>query len=70
VFANAEVDVLAPRSCSLELAGAFEVQNGLVRRPKVRGTAQEPRDTLRQDIENFARRFPASQALRVSGKGR
>jgi hypothetical protein len=44
----------AGRDSGFEIAGPFECQSGLVGWAEIRRTAEEPRDVLREDVEDFA----------------
>src|SRR5262245_18049889 len=70
MFANALVQVLASGCGSLEVPGALVGERGLIGWREVRRAAEEPRDILRKDVEDFARCISARDAFRVGGKHR
>src|SRR5262249_43556310 len=59
---------LARQAPGLEAARALVRQGRLVGRAEVRRAAEEPRNVLRQYIEDLGRRIPAGNALRVGRK--
>src|SRR5258708_10185517 len=62
------MEILPAWVAGLEISRAFESQGGLVRRPQIRGSTQNPGDVLRENVEPFSRRFPPRDALCVSRK--
>ena len=70
VLADAEVQIPAAGAGGLEISGACEGQRRLVRRTEVGRATQEPRDVLREDVQNLARGLPARQPLRVGREHR
>src|SRR5205823_13597663 len=59
------VQVLAPGTVRLEVARPLVLERGLVRRPEIRRSAQEPRDVLRQHVQHLARGVAPREALRI-----
>ena len=58
------------RSIGLEISRAFKIKRGLVRRPEISGSAEEPRNVLREHIQHLARSFAPGDALSVRRKDR
>src|SRR4029077_20671821 len=68
VLSDAIMQILPAGTGGLELSSALECQLRFLGRPKISGTAKEPRDILRKHIQHFARCVATREALRISGK--
>src|SRR5206468_9150453 len=58
------------RAAGLEVACALVGQSGFVRRPKIRRTAEEPGDVLREHIQRLGRSVAPRNAFRIGGEDR
>ena len=70
MLANAEVQVLSARVSRLEVARAVVFERGLGRRREIRRAAEQPRNILRERIEDLTRRVATGDALGVGGEDR
>src|SRR5262249_60669247 len=62
------MEIPAAGSVRLEVSGAIKYKGRLVRRPEIRRPAEQPRDILREDIEDLARGIASGDALRIGRK--
>src|SRR5438132_11711557 len=70
MFANSEMEIASAVVTGLENARAFKFEVGLVRRRQVRCAADQPRNVLRQRIQNLARTFASSHSFCIGWKRR
>ena len=68
VLANAEVQIPAAARARLEVAGALEGQDRLVRGTEIRRAAEQPGDVLRQHVEHFPRGVAPRDAFGIGRK--
>ena len=70
VFANSEVEVASSIVVGLKIARARHLQVNLVRFRQISRASDQPRNVLRESIQNFSRAFPSGNAFGVGREGR
>src|SRR5208337_1327801 len=70
VLANAEVQVPSSVAAGLEIARAFEGQQGLVGWTEITRASQEPGDVLRQNVQHLAGGVTARHAFGIGCENR